>query len=84
MIGNLSYEQIEKIITIMKESNSNLKDVISQYSNEEVKSDLSVTASKLLGFCNELDQYTINLSNRVSLDKDASFVVNRLIEKTKV
>ncbi|MBR4618273.1 MAG: hypothetical protein IKO49_03110 [Bacilli bacterium] len=81
MIGKLSYSQINEIINMLNTSNANLKTILSKYNNND---NISIKAHKLLSFCNDLDQYIINLENSVSMNQQADNVVNRLKDSNKL
>ena len=78
MIGKLTYEQIEELLTGLTTSNTNLRGTLEYYNTDE---ELSLRTNKLLQFCNEIDRYTENLRNMVDLNKDVDKVINRLKEQ---
>ena len=77
MIGKLTYEQIEQLITTINTSNENLRKSLEYYNSDE---ELSLKVNKLLQFCNDLERYVNNLRDMVNLNKDADIVINRLKE----
>lgn len=78
MIGKLTYEQIEELLTGLTTSNTNLRGSLEYYSSDE---ELALKTNKLLQFCNEIDRYTENLRNMMELNKDVDKVINRIKEQ---
>lgn len=77
MIGKLTYEQIEQLITELLSSNENLRKTLEYYSSD---AELSLKTNKLLQFCNDIERYVSNLKEMLELNKDADLVINRLKE----
>lgn len=78
MIGKLTYEQIEELITNLLTSNTHLRTSLEYYSTNE---ELALKTNKLLQFCNDIEHYTENLKEMVTLNKDVDKVINRLKEQ---
>ena len=77
MIGKLTYEQIEQLITELLSSNENLRKALEYYNSD---AELSLKTNKLLQFCNDIERYVSNLKEMLELNKDADLVINRLKE----
>ena len=77
MIGKLTYEQIEQLITELLSSNENLRKALEYYSSD---AELSLKTNKLLQFCNDIERYVSNLKEMLELNKDVDLVINRLKE----
>lgn len=75
MMGKLTYDQVEQLLTVIVNSNTNLRTVLNYYSTD---SELGLKTNKLLQFCNELDRYVENLKETVALNKDVDSVIDRL------
>ena len=75
MMGKLTYDQVEQLLTVIVNSNTNLRTVLNYYSTD---SELGLKTNKLLQFCNELDRYVENLKETVTLNKDVDSVIDRL------
>ena len=60
MIGNLSYEEIENLITIMASSSENIRSVLNSYQDNN---NISSRTEKMLHFCSDIDKY-ITFVNR--------------------
>ena len=73
MIGNLSYEEIENLITIMASSSENIRSVLNSYNNN-----ISSRTEKMLHFCSDIDKYIANLKDNILLNKDADIVIERI------
>ena len=54
MIGNLSYEEIENLITIMASSSENIRSVLNSYQDNN---NISSRTEKMLHFCSDIDKY---------------------------
>lgn len=78
MIGKLTYDQIDLLVTNLLASNNNLRGVLQYYSSDEA---LSLKTNKLLQFCSDVERYAENLKNMVELNKDVDEVINRLKEQ---
>lgn len=76
MIGKLSYAQIEEIIMTLENSNNNLKSLLIKYNKND--DDISMRTTKLLKFCDEIDQYINKLKDMLTLNRDVDIVINRL------
>jgi hypothetical protein len=74
-MGKLTYDQVEQLLTVIVNSNTNLRTVLNYYSTD---SELGLKTNKLLQFCNELDRYVENLKETVALNKDVDSVIDRL------
>lgn len=75
MIGKLTYEQIDELITKLLTSNANLRKTLEYYSTDD---NLALKTNKLLQFCNDVEHYTENLKEMVNLNKDVDQVISRL------
>lgn len=80
MIGKLTYEEIEQIITLLTESSNNVRLVLDSYQNNP---EISSRTEKMLHFCSDIDKYVDNLKNTIKLNKDADIVVNRIKEEIR-
>ena len=67
MIGNLSYEEIENLITIMASSSENIRSVLNSYQDNN---NISSRTEKMLHFA--------NLKDNILLNKDADIVIERI------
>ncbi len=76
MIGKLTYEQIDELVQRLSTSTQTLKSILSQCSGSDA---VAIRATKLLKFCNEVEQYIAKLNESVNLNKDVDNVVNRLV-----
>ena len=74
MIGNLSYEEIENLITIMASSSENIRSVLNSYQDNN---NISSRTEKMLHFCSDIDKYIANLKDNILLNKDADIVIER-------
>lgn len=75
MIGNLTYDEVEQIITIITNSNTNLKTILEtmkQFPNEINSTD------KMLRFSAEIDKFIEQLQENITLNKDADKVIAEL------
>ena len=75
MIGNLSYEEIENLITIMASSSENIRSVLNSYQDNN---NISSRTEKMLHFCSDIDKYIANLKDNILLNKDADIVIERI------
>ena len=75
MIGNLSYEEIENLITIMASSSENIRSVLNSYQDNN---NISSRIEKMLHFCSDIDKYIANLKDNILLNKDADIVIERI------
>ena len=75
MIGNLSYEEIENLITIMASSSENIRSVLNSYQDNN---NISSRTEKMLHFCSDIDQYIATLKDKILLNKDADIVIERI------
>lgn len=78
MIGKLSYEQIDEVISKLLSANINLRKALEYYNHD---SELSLKTSKLFQLCNDIERYTNNLKQMIELNRDVDIVIDRIKQK---
>ncbi len=79
MIGNITYEDYQKIIVILENSNNNLKKIIEYYTKWNIK----VSSMKINRFTEELENYIEYLKStyKINIDADKALITLRELNK---
>lgn len=75
MIGNLTYEEMDRVIKMLETANNNLKKIIQYYKNK-----VEAGTMKIERFNMELENYITYLKNNSKINKDADFALSRIKE----
>lgn len=82
MIGKLTYDQIEEILTTISNASNNLRTFLDNYSSGT--DTIAMKAKKVITFCNEVDRYVEKTKDSIELNKDVDKVINELKEKNNL
>lgn len=74
MLGSLNYDELLELSKSLSDSSKNIRTIVEKYGDDLIN---------VIEFCDYIDSYSKFIDSSVSLNKDADYALQYIIEKNK-